>query len=82
MKELKNNLEEIFIELRNENSKYSIKILELEQELQKTRDIFKGLVESIYAPYRIGIAVRPNVNWKALNDANELISFFKDKQGE
>ena len=38
MKELKNNLEEIFIELRNENSKYSIKILELEQELQKTRE--------------------------------------------
>ena len=38
MKELKNNLEERFIELRDENSKYSIKILELEQELQKTRE--------------------------------------------
>lgn len=35
---MKNNLEERFIELRNENSKYSIKILELEQELQKIRD--------------------------------------------
>lgn len=33
---MKNNLEGIFIELRNENSKYSIKILELEQELQRT----------------------------------------------
>lgn len=35
---MKNNLEERFIELRDENSKYSIKILELEQELQKTRE--------------------------------------------
>lgn len=35
---MKNNLEERFIELRNENSKYSIRVLELEQELQKTRE--------------------------------------------
>lgn len=37
MTDLKNNLEERFIELRNENSKYSIKVLELEQELAQVR---------------------------------------------
>lgn len=43
---MKNNLEERFIELRNENSKYSIKILELEQELQKTREQL-GVAEAV-----------------------------------
>lgn len=55
---------------------------ELLNELQKTREILEELVKSIYVPYRMGIAVKPNENWKALNDANDLIKQFKDKQGE
>lgn len=84
-----NELEEVFLELREANTKYSIRVLELEKELQATREQFgKGLelsselVESIYVPYRMGIAVKPNENWKALNNVKKWLEKNKQKDEE
>lgn len=76
MKELKNNLEERFIELRNENSKYSIKILELEQELQKTREQL-NTCEKLLMRF---VPDEKTIQWQQRElDARQ---YFKDKQGE
>ena len=70
MKELKDNLEEIFIELRNENSKYSIKVLELEKELQKTREQLEKCESALN-------------NYAICDDVGTVARrYFKDKQGE
>lgn len=67
---MKNNLEERFIELRNENSKYSIKILELEQELQKTREQLEKCESALN-------------NYAICDDVGTVARrYFKDKQGE
>ena len=70
MKELKDNLKERFIELRKENSKYSIKILELEQELQKTREQLEKFESALN-------------NYAICDDVGTVARrYFKDKQGE
>ena len=73
---MNNNLEERFVELRNENSKYSIKILELKQELKKTREqLEKALIH-------LKIVLVDDTTSDQFCDAEEFLSSFKDKQGE
>ena len=70
MTDFKNNLKERFIELRNENSKYSIKILEQEQELQKTREQLEKCESALN-------------NYAICDDVGTVARrYFKDKQGE
>ena len=86
MTDLKNNLEARFIELRNENSKYSIKVLELEQELQKTREQLEEKDKEI-EEYRLNAIGKMNLeiaheNSELREQLNRKKRYFKDKQGE
>ena len=74
MTDFKNILEERFIELRNENSKYSIKILELEQELQKTREQLEK-AENVIEFYADGDNyghISPEIATYSVIDASDL----------
>lgn len=67
-------LEEAFKELRDANTQWSIKYLELQKENELLLKCLNELVESIYTPYRLGLAEKPNKNWEALNKAKECLA--------